>query len=99
MFSDQFEEIMFNNQQANVRERIARLEHAQQIALHVLNASERMREICPGYNLDISNGDHERVGRQFAQVSQQLAEAKSEIPSRSSCPTVILRLFRAWQSL
>jgi hypothetical protein len=90
---------MSSNQQANARERVAQLEHAQQTALRVLNASERLREVCPGYNLDISSGDHERIGRQFAQVSQQLAEAKNEIASGPGCPNVMLRLFKALQSL
>ena len=89
---------MLNNQQANARERIARLEHAQQTALRVLNASERLREVCPGYNLDICSGDHERAGRQFAQVSQQLAEARSQIALSPGYPAFILRLFKAWHS-
>ncbi len=90
---------MLYNQQANVRERLAQLEHAQSIALDALNASEDLRAICPGFNLDISDGDYERASRQFIEVSRRLAEARSEIALSSSCPPFILRCFRAWQSL
>ena len=89
---------MLNDYPTNARERVAQLEHAQQTALHVLKASESLRDVCPGYNLDISGGDHERAGRQFAQVSQQLAEARSQIALSPGYPAFILRLFKAWHS-
>ncbi len=88
---------MFNSQQSNVRERIAHLEHAQQIALQVLKASESLCAVCPGYNLDISSEDHERARRQFAQASERLTEARSKIALSSGCPAFILRWFKVWQ--
>jgi hypothetical protein len=90
---------MLNNYPTNARERVAQLEHAQQIALHVLSTYESLCDVCPGYNLDICGGDHERARRQSAEASQRLAEARGKIALRSSYPAFILRLFRVWQSL
>jgi hypothetical protein len=90
---------MLNDYPTNAREQVAQLEHAQQTARHVLKASESLRDVCPGYNLDISGGDHERARRQLEQASQRLAEARSKIAVSSGYPAFILRFFKAWQSL
>jgi hypothetical protein len=90
---------MLNNQLANAQEQVAQLEHMQQTALGILSAFEQVREICPGYDLDLSSGEYERVSRQFAQASQQLIEVKGKAIVSPASRAVVPRLIQALRSL
>jgi hypothetical protein len=90
---------MLNKQSGSAQEQVAQLEYAQQTALGILGAFEQLREICPGYDLDIASGEYERVGRQFAQASQQLIEAKGKAVGNPASRAVVPRLIKALLSL
>ena len=90
---------MTDNQRLDAQEQVAQLEYTLQTKLSVLDAFEQMREICPGYVLDLASGEYERLTRQVAQAHQQLTEAKSNIALMCNHRDLVTRMIKALQSL